>query len=251
MNRAQPRGLNRRRVEHLLSRAKPGLSIGARIDILSQHFLGRPYKSNPLIGSAELDEVFVASLDGFDCVTYIETILALARARTGADFVTELRKLRYDGGLASWERRNHYMTDWIRNNERAGSIARVSPAGLLMREKDRILNMVAGLRLRSARIKCVPKPAISQLKPHLRDGDLLFFASTRKNLDVFHAGIVVREGDRIVLRHASRGKGIVVQQDLEEFLAQNRMAGVIAVRPVDAGRRTSTSRLRVAAAGGM
>ena len=59
----------------------------------------------------------------------------------------------------------------------------------------------------------------------------MFFVSTRKNLDVFHTGIIVREGKQLFLRHASRSRDSVVEQDLKEFLKANRMAGVIIVRP--------------------
>jgi hypothetical protein len=68
-------------------------------------------------------------------------------------------------------------------------------------------------------------------------GDLIFFASTRKQHDVFHCGIIVRDGDRVLMRHASRSRGGVVEQDLEEFLKANRMAGVIVVRPSGAVKR--------------
>jgi hypothetical protein len=72
---------------------------------------------------------------------------------------------------------------------------------------------------------------VSSLEPHLKGGDLIFFVSTRKNLDVFHAGIIVRDGKRVFMRHASRRQGFVVEQELSEFLKTNRMAGVIVVRP--------------------
>jgi hypothetical protein len=65
----------------------------------------------------------------------------------------------------------------------------------------------------------------------MQSGDLIFFASTRGNLDVFHAGIIVRDGNRVLMRHASRSHGFVVEQELGEFLKANRMAGVIVVRP--------------------
>jgi hypothetical protein len=61
--------------------------------------------------------------------------------------------------------------------------------------------------------------------------------STRKNLDVFHAGIIVRDGKNILLRHASRSRRMVVEQELSEFLKANRMAGVIVVRPQVPARR--------------
>src|SRR5438477_7780356 len=117
MKRAEPRSSSRRRIQKLLSTATSSRSAGARIEGFSREFLGLPYSST-LIGSAERPEVFVASLDTFDCVTYIETVLALARASNPAQFAEFLRHLRYDRGRVAWEKRNHYMTQWIRNNSR-------------------------------------------------------------------------------------------------------------------------------------
>ena len=97
--------------------------------------------------------------------------------------------------------------------------------------KERTLDDVPGLPPIRARFACVPRPAIGRLVRHLQTGDLIFFASTRKHLDIFHCGIVVRDADRVLVRHASRSRGGVVEQDLNEFLKANRMAGVIVVRP--------------------
>ena len=237
MKHAQPRGLSRRRVEQLLSKTKYNRSVASRIDVLSRHFLGHSYKPNPLIGSADTAEVFTASLDGFDCVTYIETIVALARASNVDDFIEWLRKIRYEGGRIQWERRNHYMTLWIRNNLREGIIRRVSMPTVPILNRERVLNAVPGLAAQRTRVKCVPKPAVPRLARYLQSGDLIFFASTRKNLDVFHAGIIVRDGKKVFMRHASRSQGFVVEQELSEFLKANRMAGVIVVRPQGVTRR--------------
>jgi hypothetical protein len=231
MKRAQPRDLSRRRVQQLLSETKHDRCAGSRIDALSRHFLGHSYKPDPLIGSADTAEVFTASLDGFDCVTYIETILALARSSNVDDFIEWLRKIRYEQGRIQWERRNHYTTVWIRNNVREGIIKPVSVPAVLVRSRVRVLNIVPGLAAQRTRVKCVPKPAVPRLATYLQSGDLIFFVSTRKNLDVFHAGIIVRDGKSMLMRHASRGQGLVVQQELSEFLKANRMAGVIVVRP--------------------
>jgi hypothetical protein len=58
---------------------------------------------------------------------------------------------------------------------------------------------------------------------------------------MFHAGIIVRDGKRVLMRHASRNQGFVVEQKLSEFLEDNRMAGVIVVRPQEVTRRTGAS----------
>lgn len=212
-------------------------SSAGRIDVISRHFLGRPYKPNPLIGTADTPEVFAASLDGFDCVTYIETVVALYRSSNVDDFTNWLRKIRYDRGLIQWARRNHYMTSWIRNNVREGIISPLSMPAVPMVSRERILNVVPGLSPRRTRLKCVPKRSVLRLQQFLQTGDLIFFASTRKHLDVFHAGIIVRDGKRVLMRHASRSKGFVVEQELSEFLKSNRMAGVIVMRPRPLTRR--------------
>jgi len=235
MKHAQPRGLSRRRVEQLLSKTKANRSAGSRIDILSRQFLGKTYKTYPLIGSVDTPEVFTASLNGFDCVTYIETILALSRSSTVADFVEWLRKIRYEHGRIQWDRRNHYMTAWIRNNQREGVIRAVRNGARAV-TKERALDVVPGLAAKRMHLQCVPKSSLPALRSHLQTGDLIFFASTRKNLDVFHCGIIIRDGKRILMRHASRSRGAVVEQDLDEFLKANRMAGVIVVRPSEERR---------------
>lgn len=225
MKRAQPRGLSRRRIEQLLKKIRSNGSAGARIEAFSRHFVGSPYTINPLIGSAQTPEVFTVSLDGFDCVTYIETVLALARAVNANDFVEQLPNIRYEKGRIEWLRRNHYMTGWIRNNA-----LKAVGASLRTVAKERTLSVVPGLPEKRTKFTCVPKSAMKQLLPQLKSGDLIFFASTRKHLDVFHCGIVIRDQDRILLRHASRSRNGVVEQDLSEFLKANRMAGVIVVR---------------------
>jgi hypothetical protein len=157
--------------------------------------------------------------------------MALARASNLDDFTEWLRKIRYERGRIQWDRRNHYMTDWIRNNVRAGIIKPVSMPAVPTLSRERILNVVPGLSPQRTRVKCVPKPAVPRLERYLQSGDLIFFASTRKNLDMFHAGIIVRDGNKLSMRHASRSQGGVVEQELSEFLKANRMAGVVVVRP--------------------
>ena len=241
MKHPQPRGLSRRRVDQLLSKIKRDRSAASRIDVLSRHFLGRSYKPNPLIGSSDTAEVFTAALDGFDCVTYIETVVALARASNTNDFTDWLRKIRYEQGRIQWDRRNRYMSLWLRNNVRNRILKPISMSTLPTVSRDRVLNVVPGLDPQRTRIKSVPKAAVPRLERHLQTGDLIFFASTRKNLDIFHAGIIVLDGKKVLMRHASRSQGSVVEQELSEFLKANRMAGVIVVRPQQVSRRIAVS----------
>ena len=231
MQHAQPRRLSRRRVEELLSKTKPNRSAGDRIEFLSRSFLGKPYKISPLIGASDTPEVFTVSLDEFDCVTYIETVLALSLASSMDEFLEWLRRIRYESGRVKWERRNHYMTDWIRSNIRAGALRRLSFPRLPAVMKEKKLDDVPGLPPVRSRFSCVPRTAMKKLLREMQTGDLIFFASTRKRLDVFHCGIIIVDGVRVLVRHASRSRGGVVEQELNEFLKANRMAGVIIARP--------------------
>lgn len=230
MTKTRPRGPDARRLRQLLSRAKPHRTVPARVEALSASLVGSPYEAHGLVGSAETPEVFTASLEGFDCVTYVETVLALARASDPGGFADELRGIRYDGGRVEWARRNHYMTEWVRRNARAGVVRPVA-AGPLATQKDRLLDAVPGLPPRRARFSCVPKAKLAAFAPRLRNGDVILFAATKAGLDVFHCGLLVLAGGRWKLRHASRSRGRVVEEELGAFLAANRMAGVIVVRP--------------------
>jgi hypothetical protein len=230
MMHAQALAFDSRHARQLLKQTTRVIPSGVRIEALSRHLLGRPYIANSLKGSAVEREIFTARLDAFDCVTYIETVLAMSRSSGTDDFLKWLRLLRYDQGRVEWKKRNHYMVSWIRNNVRLGVIKRV-PLPAKSVTKSRILNVVPGLPAVSARFRCVPKRFLASTGRRLRTGDIVFFASTRLHLDVFHCGIIVRQHDRLLLRHASRSRQRVVEQELSEFANDNRMAGVIIVRP--------------------
>jgi hypothetical protein len=206
------------------------------METLSVSLLGSPYTAHGLVGSAETPEVFTASLEAFDCVTYLETVLALARASEPGGFAEELRRIRYDGGQVEWARRNHYMTDWVRRNARAGLVRPVAAEALATR-KEKLLNAVPGLPARKARFYCIPKAKFPSFEPRLRNGDILLFASTKAGLDVFHCGLLVRKEGSWKLRHASRSAGHVVEEELAAFLRANRTAGLLAVRPLEAAAR--------------
>lgn len=233
MSPALPRAFDVRRARDLLARAKPHRTVPARVEALSATLLGCPYEAHGLVGSATVPETFVASLDAFDCVTYVETVLALARAATPAELAEELRQIRYDGGVVEWERRNHYMTDWARQSSKRRVTWPVAAEGLGAK-KEKLLDAVPGLPPRKTSFWCVPKSKFRALAPRLANGDVVLFASTKPGLDVFHCGFLVKAGGAWRLRHASRSAGRVVEEDLLPFLGANRMAGLIVVRPQEA-----------------
>ncbi|HUS25104.1 MAG TPA: N-acetylmuramoyl-L-alanine amidase-like domain-containing protein [Candidatus Binatia bacterium] len=96
--------------------SEPGLR--ARIDTLSAALLGRRYRRDPLGegAGATVDPDPLLSFAAFDCVTYVETVLALARARDPQQAEANLLALRYAGGVPSFDGRTHLPSvDWLPN----------------------------------------------------------------------------------------------------------------------------------------
>ena len=226
-----PLELNTIEAEQLLEEVSDRINLCERTERLSARFLGRPYFANPLEGGPDTPEVFKASLEGFDCVTYIETTLALARSRSIDDFVVELREMRYENGRIDFYHRNHYMVDWVRNNEERGIIKDIT-TGPKAVVKTRTLSLIEALPEKAASFRCFPKRSLNQIQSGIETGDVMLFASTRKALDVFHAGILIKGEDEVSLRHASRAAGRVTEQSLAGFLSAHRMSGMILLRPL-------------------
>src|SRR5207302_144026 len=83
--------LDQARLRPLVAAVERAQPIGERVAAAARSMLGRPYVTNPLIGSAQSPEVFTASLAGFDCVTYVETALAAALSPSADGFADVLR----------------------------------------------------------------------------------------------------------------------------------------------------------------
>jgi hypothetical protein len=207
-------------------------NLAKRIDAISARFLDCPYVTNSLVGSPELPEQLVIKLDGFDCVTYMETVLALALSDTAEQFKNNLIRIRYQDGEVEWQKRNHYMVDWWRNNEQQGLIEDLTKGSDSV-EKSRELNVIKELPTRRRSFRLFPKKNIKGLVKGLQTGDFICFGTTKKNLDVFHAGIIIRRDGKILLRHASRTAKKVIDQDLIDFLKNNRMSGLVLLRPIE------------------
>jgi hypothetical protein len=226
-----PLGLDPNEVDLILEEASGERSLAERIDRISSIFFGRPYVVSPLEGDAHSPEVFKVWLGGFDCVTYVETVLALAQSGSLDDFVDALREMRYANGVISWPSRNHYMIDWAKKNERRGIIRNLT-GGRWAIEKTRTLALIEGLPQKTVRFRCFPKKNLRAVQSSIQTGDVILFVSTRKNLDVFHTGFLINSGEGIQLRHATLTRGKVIQQALTEFLDAHRMSGLILLRPL-------------------
>ena len=225
-------GLNAGKASSLLREGATRASLADRIEVISARLIGSPYLVNPLGGGPGSRESLRIPLEGFDCVTYIETVLALASSESVEEFVDAVRLMRYEKGKIDWFHRNHYMIDWAEKNEERRLVKNIT-AGPGAVKKKRELTIIKELPARAVEFDCIPKRRMNRAYDRVETGDVIIFVSARKNLDVFHTGFAVKRDGELFLRHATRSKGKVIDQKLSEFLKSHRMSGVILLRPLD------------------
>lgn len=240
-------------------------SIGALMQEIGLHFQGRPYLAGTL--DQPPTERLVVRFDGFDCVTFVETTLALARSAQASDstyagFARRLAEQRYrDGGPVGYCGRLHYFTDWLADNARRGFVRRLGEeiAGRPLRDTldfmsthrsayDRfatndslyacVQTMEERLQTRQSHspVRYVPQDSIRAVYDELRAGDIVALVSSIDGLDVAHTGLVYtpEDGGRGLL-HASLSEGVVVSPDLQRYVQKiDRQIGMVVARPQSA-----------------
>ena len=226
-------------LDKLLAEAFAISDVGKRIAFLSNAFLGLEYQESSLIGSELTPEVFVISLQGLDCLTFIEYIEAMHLSKCFSEFQTNLRKVRYESGVVSFSKRNHFFTDWIENNKAfvrnvTGEIA--AQATKRVRKKLNVREdgtfLLPGIQPVEREIDYIPSEHIDDAMLHaMNTGDYIGIYSTIHGLDVSHVGIAIRDRETIFLRHASSQEEYrkVIDQDLKKYILNK--PGIIVLRP--------------------
>lgn len=224
------------------------------------YFKNSPYTAGLLDESAE--ERLVTDLMQFDCVLYVETVLALARGIAVRDygfdgFSEQLESMRYRQGLRDgYCSRLHYFSEWIHENDEQGIVRdmtqdlggqwlektldfmsnhRNSYPRLVASDSlySGILDMEASLA--NMELYHIPQAGIRQAYEQLEDGDILAFSTHIEGLDVTHTGLAFAQpGGRFGLLHASPNGGVIVSDDLETYVKGNRsQIGIMVARPMD------------------
>jgi hypothetical protein len=221
------------KLPRLIEVAREMSDISERIAYISHAFLGAPYIVDPLGGGAGEKEHLVLREDGFDCVTFCETVLAAARSRSPHDFKSELRRMRYRDGEIDWFARNHYFAEWGINNIANGMCRPVALPGAVRIKKT--LTYMRGLQPAAVSFAANPRESLFVYRDRLATGDILAFVSQRPGIDVFHTGILIVEADTLVLRNAAKSRGRVLDQRLADFLDFNGTRQVMILRPQELG----------------
>ena len=213
-------------------------NISERIDVISGLFLSTPYEGNTLIGDTETPEQFTINLAGMDCFTYLDYVEAARQGGSYDRFLWSLLSTRYKNGLADFQQRNHFFSDWTEYNRVRDVTQEVSDGTAISVEKN--LNQkedggvfLEGIPTVRRTITYIPTAAITdEMLQRLRTGDYIGIYTDIDGLDVTHTGILIKHPDGTShLRHASSRKETqrVLDEPLLEYLKEK--PGIVVYRP--------------------
>ncbi|MBI4700027.1 MAG: DUF1460 domain-containing protein [Deltaproteobacteria bacterium] len=216
----------------------------ARLETVSALFLGAPHRLSPLgegPGSVpDPDPLF--DFTRFDCLTYVEEVMALGWYGDLATATRELQRIRYTGGQVRYGARKHIMmAQWIPQNVAAGFVRDIT------REVGESATVVARLQVRSEQFErgpgtklllaaadrpvgsyelpIVPIALAAGLADRVPHGTIVTSirrADPRLPYRAGHVGLVLVLGGERRVRHATAARGRVVEQSFASFVAWQR-----------------------------
>jgi hypothetical protein len=228
-------------LDHVIHESSKIKAVGKRIDFLSRQLLGLDYVESTLIGDINTPEIFVINLKGVDCFTFIDYIEAMRLSDSFSEFKINVRKVRYRSEKIAFKNRNHFFTDWIEFNSNfvndvTDEISNKKFIRVIktLNEKEDGTYFLPGIKPFQREIRYISSDVINNsVLNKLRTGDYIGVYSEIKGLDVSHVGIVIKDNDKIYLRHASSLKKHrkVIDQDFKKYISDK--PGIIVFRPKD------------------
>ncbi len=231
-------------------------AANANLAQVAKQFIGTPYVAGTLDGNAT--EQLVVRFDAFDCVTFVETALALWRsnAQNYDDFARELQHIRYrNGAIDGYASRLHYTTDWVDNNAQKGTLTDITRrlGGIAYNKNTNFMSrhaaaypalgntaQLAAIRQIESQINrrthyFVPKNRVVAIAAQIPEGAIIAITSTIDGLDCVHIGIAIKRNGETHLLHASSSQKCVCisQKTLANYLENNKkFSGIIVVQPI-------------------
>ena len=213
-------------------------SISLKTPILiGQFFIGAPYLANRL-SKSNPEKVYFSFAD-FDCVTYVENVLALYNSKGNhIQFSENLIKIRYNDSI-SYENRNHYLTSGLEKLVKLNILTPINNpfnSKSVFKSIDYLSELVNNKHIdRSKLIKTEnsisSRPIYyfdsmndSDTKNLIQNGDVIAFLSSRNDLDFKHVGFVYIKNNKKYILHASQEKKVVCISDvtIDQYLSKNK-----------------------------
>jgi hypothetical protein len=230
--------------------------IGEAIGRLGATFVGTTYTPGTLEQPGP--ERLVINLRELDCVTFVESVLALTwlirnegaeilaqQGRAKRRFEHYLTSLRYrEGELDGYPSRLHYFSEWLADNEAKGlltirtrdlgGVPDAEPIDFMSTHRgsyaaladstffEEIRRAEQRLNARGPRI-FIPKAQIAARASEIRTGDVIAATSTVKGLDIAHTGFALWQNGQLHLMHAPLvGKNV----EISELPLAQRIQGI-------------------------
>ncbi|MEE9159734.1 MAG: N-acetylmuramoyl-L-alanine amidase-like domain-containing protein [Gammaproteobacteria bacterium] len=226
--------------------------------------LGSPYRNAPQTAAPETLRV---DLETFQCVSLIESTLALARCtwtnkRNEACFLHELEAFRYrNGTMNTYSSRLHYFTDWIDDNLKRQRLVLLTaelggepvqqPFFFMTTHATHypaladptVFQAIAHTesRLSGRQHRVINGEELIALKDALQDGDIVAVVGIKPGLMVTHVGFIDRGPDDVArILHASsfHQQIILTAEGVAEHISRHpARRGVIIARPASPKER--------------
>ena len=231
-------------------------SIGEIIQQVGAQLLGAEYKAGLLDRSTQ--ETLFISLKQFDCLLFIETVLAIAHNIQQQEysyqaFTSKVEDQRYwNGKINGYCSRLHYFSDWIADNAKRGNVNNITRqlGGVRITKKLDFMtshrSSYANLAKSDLNFKCIarvednlsttfdyiPTKNIRKIYSQLKPGDIIGVATNIAGLDFTHTGFVYQQPNgNLGLIHASPAGQVVIAKDLQNYIGNVENAiGIVVTR---------------------
>ncbi|MCA2981566.1 MAG: DUF1460 domain-containing protein [Myxococcaceae bacterium] len=231
--------------------ALAALPLEARFVAATEGFLGTPYAVSPLGEGAGLDADPLLRFDAADCLTMVETSMALASSASDAEVLPALSLIRYARAPAFDERLHVMEAQWLPVNQRRGlieDVTRTVGGALTRRVSKRITEATwreksaAALRVSPRaqvtgefELDLVPAAAAPSVLANAPEGLIVVVVRAdrpRFVSRITHVGVLIQKDTGPHLRHASRSFKKVIDEPLERYLRRNLEFGAWTVEGV-------------------
>ena len=200
--------------------------------------------------------------NAFNCVTFIEASLAVARCRWQGrphaacfDHTVEMLRFR-DGRRAGWPSQLHYFESWLADNQARGLLAPLTAAlgGQPMYGNFFYMSQHPGLypamadgearrsiaaqedSLSGAPHLVISRDQLAAIGPQLRAGDIVSVVGSKPGLMITHTGFVHRGDDghpRLLHASSAHGRVVLIPDRLEDYVMRRpERHGLVVVRPL-------------------
>lgn len=219
-------------------------AFDGRLEGISRLFVGAPYRHSPLGEGPGVhpDPDPTMDLHHFDCLTFVEQVMALSWHGDLGRARAELQRIRYAQGVVRYGARHHIMmAQWIPHNVAAGfarditrTVAgpRTGTAALTIRATDFDRGPAARLKLAAAdrptgrfTLPIVPIDHMPALASRIPPGTIVTTIRHPRSgvpYRASHVGLVVVVHGERRIRHAAAPAGVVVDESLVRFVARAR-----------------------------